>query len=212
MKSCFCHAEIQRISTGSYCIYFWKIWKAQHNSIWIRSQRDDVETLLGMAEPGRVQSRLSTVSIYLSKLVVAQQQRLLGNVYTPLECVPSLSNLVYVMYYASFNTILRLQGIQTQTIRSLHPWSTWSFTFFFKNLLNMATKKREREFKTTCLAFLLHFPPPSFSFHALLPKIHIEIDRECLIFRPQPPTSEGYSIESNCLTKKKKKPIITIQL
>ena len=84
--------------------------------------------------------------------------------------------------------------------------------FFFKHLLNMATKKKEREFMTTCLAFLLHFPPPSFSFHALLPKIHIEIDRECLIFRPQPPTSEGYSIESNCLTKKKKKPIITIQL
>lgn len=42
----------------------------------------------------------------------------------------------------------------------------------------MATTKKESLRQLVCLVFLLHFVFPAFSFHALLPKIHREIDRE----------------------------------
>lgn len=69
----FCQAEIQRFIATAPGIQLHILFLKNMKSHWTQfnlneeAVRDDVETLLGMAEPGRVQSRLSTVLIYLSK-------------------------------------------------------------------------------------------------------------------------------------------------
>lgn len=139
-----------------------------------------------MAEPGRVQSRLSTVLIYLSKSCYnttttatrQQQQRLHTSRMRSFSFQLGLCDVLCKFQHHLAST--RHTDTDDTLTPPLHYLAIY-FIFFLKTFIKyMATTTKKREFKTTCLfSFSSSFCFPRFLVSRSSPgDSHGKIDRE----------------------------------